>query len=665
MTAAAGSSHGSAPRTPRPSRDADVSSGTDVSPSPGVVRGEAARGHVPRAGVERVESLHWGADGAAESAPAERDDDGYVDLRSYAAIGDGRTVALVARDGRVDWMPLPDMDSEPAFAALLDARDGGFVALQPTEPFTVSRDYVEHTNVLVTTFRTAGGSVRVTDSLNTGVAGRLPWSELARRVEGLEGEVRLRAEVSPGTRLGTASPWVQRSDHAAVLRVDGLTMAVITSGEVTRVDHDQHVEAEYVTSPGSRHVLGLVATDREPLYIPTAEDLDVGVDRTVENWARWTTEFFWDGPWDEAVRRSALALKLLLHSPSGAVVAAPTMSLPENPAGGKNWDYRFAWVRDMAYTLRSLFRFGLREETHGAISWLLSTIREHGPEPQIFYTLSGDLPSGEVERDVPGWRGIGPVTSGNGAADQLQLGVFGDLFTVVRLYVDHGNVLDAETGRMLASVADLACDRWQQKDSGMWELSDSQHYTSSKLGCWEALTGAVHLAELGQVPGDPARWRAEAERIRTWVEENAWSEELGAYTWYPGTDRLDASILLHALSGFDRGERMSRTIDALRAELGHGPHLYRYSGVAEEEGAFVACSFWAVAALHCVGRRAEARDLMDQLVREVPNDVGLMAEMVDPATGDFLGNLPQGLSHLALLGTAIMIADGDADGAGG
>ncbi|WP_366146421.1 glycoside hydrolase family 15 protein [uncultured Pseudokineococcus sp.] len=609
--------------------------------------------------------MRWGAAEATASEPVERDDDGYIDLRSYAAIGDGRTVALVARDGRIDWLPLPDMDSEPVFAALLDARNGGHVSLAPTEPFTVSRSYVEHTNVLATTFTTASGSARVTDALNTGIAGRLPWAELARRVEGLEGEVRLRAEISPGTCLGTASPWVQRSAHASVLRVDGLTMSVISSGEVRREDHDQHVEVEYVTSPGSRHLLGLVATEREPLFVPTADDLDAGLDRTIENWSRWTTDFYWDGPWDEAVRRSALALKLLLHSPSGAIVAAPTMALPESPAGGKNWDYRFAWVRDTAYTLRSLFRFGLREETHGAISWLLATVREHGPEPQIFYTLSGDLPPGEAERDVPGWRGVGPVTSGNGAADQLQLGVFGDLFTVVRLYVDHGNVLDADTGRMLASVADLACDRWQQRDAGMWELGEERHYTSSKLGCWEALTGAVHLAEIGQIPGDPARWRAEAERIRTWVEQEAWSEEVGAYTWYPGTDQLDASILLHALSGFDRGERMSRTIDALREQLGHGPHLYRYSGVAAEEGTFVACSFWSVAALHCVGRRAEARELMDQLVAEVPNDVGLMAEMVDPASGDFLGNLPQGLSHLALLGTAIMIADGDADGAGG
>jgi GH15 family glucan-1,4-alpha-glucosidase len=256
---------------------------------------------------------------------------------------------------------------------------------------------------------------------------------------------------------------------------------------------------------------------------------------------------------------------------------------------------------------------------------------------------------------VPGWRGTGPAASGNPAADQLQLGVYGDLFSLVALYVENGNVLDAEAGRMLAGIADLACDRWQVKDAGMWELAEARHHTTSKLGCWLALTKAVELAEAGQIPGDPSRWRAEAQRIRDWVERNAWSEERGAYVWYPGTDELDASILLHAISGFDRGERMSRTLDVLRAELGSGPFLHRYSGAAEEEGAFLACSFWMVSALTLCGRRREACDLMDELMAAA-NDVGLLAEMIDPATGDLVGNLPQALSHLALVNAAITVA---------
>ncbi|GAB2910618.1 glycoside hydrolase family 15 protein [Rhodococcus aerolatus] len=602
---------------------------------------------------------HHEHDATAAAAPpggGPRDPAGYADLRSYAAIGDGRTVALVARDGRIDWFPAPHLDAPPAFAALLDADHGGFVSLRPVEDFTVEREYVAGTNVLATTFTTASGRVRVTDALNTGVAGRLPWSELARRVDGLEGSVAMHAEVSPGTVLNTVSPWVQETTHGAVLRVDGLTLAVRTLGECEATVSEQHIEVDLVTGAGSRHLLALVATDREALFLPDPAVIDTAVDRTIANWRDWTSAFEWDGPWEDAVRRSALLLKLLIHAPTGAIAAAATTSLPEDLTGGKNWDYRFAWVRDMAYTLTALFRFGLREETHAAVTWLLGTIADHGPQPRVFFRLDGTMPDGTAEPDVPGWRGVGPVVDGNAAADQLQLGVFGDLFTTVRLFVDRGNVLDAATGRLLASIADQACDAWHRKDSGMWELPELAHYTTSKLGCWEALECAVHLAEVGQVPGDPGRWRSEAGRIRTWVEDHCWDAERGAYVMAPGSDRLDASILLHAISGFDRGERMASTVDALRRELGSGPHLYRYSGMRQEEGTFVACSFWTVSALHHLGRSAEAHDLMDELVA-AGNDVGLYAEMIDPATGDFLGNLPQALSHLALVNAAITLTE--------
>nr|WP_240188260.1 glycoside hydrolase family 15 protein [Nakamurella flavida] len=596
-------------------------------------------------------------DGAAtRPVPPQR----YADLRSYAAIGDGRTVALIGRDGAVDWLPIPDLDSPPAFAALLDAQDGGRIELAPALDaalLTVTRRYVPGTNVLETTWTTAdGGVVRVTDALNTGIAGRLPWVELARRVDGVAGSVPMRWRVAPGTCLARATPWIYRTTHGDVLRVDSITMAVRTLGEMDPQVHDQQIDGRFTTAPGSRHLLGLVATESEPLHLSTPEQLDAGVDRTIVNWQAWAGEFGFDGPWSEAVLRSALALKLLIHSPHGSVAAAATTSLPERLAGGKNWDYRYAWIRDTAYTLNALFRFGLQEETHAAVSWLLRTMRRHGPDLSVFYSLSGDLPGGHEYPDVPGWRGVGPVVVGNAAADQLQLGVFGDLFDIVRLCVVNGNLLDAETGRLLAGIADRACDLWQRRDAGIWELEEEQHYTSSKLGCWQALTCAVQLAELGQIPGDPARWRDEAERIRTWVHEHCWNADVGAYVWYPGTDELDASMLLHAASGFDRGPRMSSTIDVLRARLGAGPLMYRYSGMDAEEGTFVACAFWTVSALAWVGRRDEARELMDQLV-PMTNDVGILAEMIDARDGAFLGNLPQGLSHLALMQAAMALAD--------
>ncbi|MGX5655972.1 glycoside hydrolase family 15 protein [Geodermatophilus nigrescens] len=626
---------------------------TGVDESAGV---DPDRTEIPRPGAVRVDSLRWG-DGR-EAPVTERDDLGYADLRTYASIGDGRTLALVARDGRIDWLPLPELDGAPVFGALLDTDNGGCLELCPDGEFTVTRAYVGDSNVLATTFTTPTGRVRVTDALNTGIAGRLPWVELARRVEGLEGSVTMRGTVRPGTCLNTVSPWVHDTTHGPVLRVAGLTLAVRTLAADDVTAADRRIDVTFTTHGGSRHLLAVVGTEDEPLFLPPPEAIDAGIDRTVDRWERWVDAFEWKGPWADAVRRSTLTLKQLIHASTGAIVAAPTTSLPEGPAGGRTWDYRYAWVRDSAYALVALIRFGLREETHGAMSWLLSVMRRHGPEPRVCYTVDGGRSDGVTVADVPGWRGIGPVRVGNAAADQLQLGVFGDVFGIVSLYVENGHVLDAETGRMLAGIADLACDRWQVRDSGMWELPELRHYTPSKLGCWQALTKAVELAERGQIPGDPARWAHEAERIAAWVDENAWDDERGAYVWYPGSDALDASIVLHAISGFDRGERMSSTLDALRRELGAGPHLYRFTGASDVEGVFLPCSFWTVSALALCGRREEACALMDELMGTA-NDVGLLPEVLDPATGDWLGNLPQALTHLALVNAAITVGTDD------
>ncbi|SMQ63122.1 Glucoamylase (glucan-1,4-alpha-glucosidase), GH15 family [Plantibacter sp. VKM Ac-1784] len=583
------------------------------------------------------------------------------DLRSYAPIGDGRTVALIGLRGQVDWLPIPDLGSMPVFARLLDDDSGGCIELEPVGEYTVTRRYVSGTNVLRTTFTTEHGRATITDALVTGIAGRLPWAELARRIDGVSGSVEFTWRVRPGTALGTASPWIEDSTRGPIIRSGATTIAVVGDEygpEAVEVDGAMPTElsGRFTTTEKSRHLLIIVATHGEPIHLPVPANVDVGIDRTIDNWRAWSRAFSYEGPWADQVQRSALALKLLIFSPTGAIAAAATTSLPENPRGAKNWDYRFAWVRDLAYTAHALVRFGLREETHAAVSWLLRTIRENGPELHIFYGLEGGVPDGVVEHDVAGWRGIGPVVSGNPAQGQLQLGVYGDLFAICRTYVDAGNVLDVETGRLLAEVADRTCDLWRNRDAGMWELPQEEHYVSSKMGCWQALGDAVHLAELGQVAGSADRWRTEQTRIREWIDEHGWNEERGAYVMFPGSDDLDASVLLHAMSGFDRGDRMSSTIDALTAELGEGALLYRYSGVQQEEYTFVACAFWRASALACVGRLEEAIAAMDELV-DMTNDVGILAEMIDPADGAHWGNLPQALSHLALINAALTIKE--------
>ncbi|QGQ20598.1 glycoside hydrolase family 15 protein [Cellulomonas sp. JZ18] len=583
--------------------------------------------------------------------------DGYVPLRAYAAIGDGRTVALVADDGRIDWFPVPVLDTQPAFAAVLDPVGGGYVELAPTVPFEVARAYVPGTNVLVTRFVTATGEARVTDATTTGVAGRLPWCELVRRVEGVTGSVPMAWRVVPGTMLGTASPWVRRTRRGPVITLDGVSVVVATLGEMTTHVDDREVAGVLTTAPGSRHVLGLAGTQDEPVYVPDPEEMDRGIERTVENWRTWTREFHYGGPWAQAVQRSALALKLLIHSPTGAVAAAGTTALPESWDGGKNWDYRYAWVRDVAYVVDALTRFGLREETHAAMAWTLRTVAKH--PPTVFFTLDGELAHGRAERDVPGWRGIGPVVDGNRASRQLQLGTYGDLMGVVRTYVDAGNLLDAETSRVLTGVADRACDAWRRPDAGIWELTDEHRYTSSALGCRHALLCAAHLAEEGHLPGDAERWRSEAEAIAAWVRAECWSDAKQAYVMHPGTDALDASVLLFVDQEFDTPERLSSTLDAIRRELGAGALLWRYSGMQDEEGTFVACAFWGVRAAALLGRVDEARAWMDDLLEQA-NDVGIWSEMIDARTGEFLGNLPQALSHLALVHAALAVG-GDTD----
>ncbi|WP_083528052.1 glycoside hydrolase family 15 protein [Curtobacterium ammoniigenes] len=590
------------------------------------------------------------ADGDVESRV-----DGYAPIRSYAAIGDGRTIGLIARDGRVDWLPVPSLDAPPVFAAILDSEHGGHIALRPTGPASVERHYHPGTNVLVTTWTTDTGSCTVTDAMITGVAGRLPWLEFGRCVQGVDGEVELEWAVEPGTMLGTATPVRHDTGNGPVVAIDGVTIAIVERGFEPVHEDGPRFSGRFLTQAGSQHILTIVGTRDEPVYRPDPGDSMRGIDRTLQNWEDWSREFSYTGPWAEAVQRSALALKLLIYAPTGAIAAAGTTSLPENEHGGKNWDYRFAWVRDLSFTVRSLYWFGLREEPHAAVSWVLRTIAEHGDGMPIFYTLEGEKADGVHHRDVPGWRGIGPVVEGNAASHQLQLGVYGDVFEVMRGYVANGNVLDRHTADVLEGLADDACKRWPEKDSGLWELSEQQHYVSSKIGCWQALDAAIELHDKGQLHGDREGWVRNRELIEEWVSEHGWSEERQSYVMYAGSDKLDTSMLLHS-AAFDRGARMNATIDAILKELSVGPLVYRYSGMAAEESPFVACSFWLASAMASVGRIDEAVALMNAMIDQA-NDVGLYSEMISADTGAFMGNVPQGLSHLALIHAAIHIAD--------
>jgi GH15 family glucan-1,4-alpha-glucosidase len=574
--------------------------------------------------------------------------EGFLPLEHYGAIGDGRSVALVGADGAIDWWCAPDIDSPPLFNRLHDP-NGGHFSLTPVQPFRIERRYRKNSNVLETVFITDGGRARVTESLNSGVAGRLPWCELARRIEGLEGSVEFEIVLNPICTRGE----VRRVDHpnANIRYLGELTTTFCHAPEVKLVvEEDDRTVARYTAERGTRTCIALLVADGAPLALPDLAGIDRRIDVSDDEWRRWAEQLTYDGPFAEDLVRCALSLKFLLFSKTGAIAAAATCGLPERIGGDKNYDYRYAWVRDAAYTVKALLRAGALSEPIGAFGWLVRTIDENGPKPKVVYTLRGEPVPDEKDIVVPGYKGSLPVRVGNRAKNQVQLGCYGDFLETGALFASRGHVLDPSAARLLARLADQVVDCWRDKDAGIWELEDLQHYTFSKIGCWRALMKAVELAEEGHIDGtNKAVWAAERDRIRDWIDENCWSEKRQAYTFFPGTERLDASLLLTTRFGFEHDNRLKRTRDAIEKELAVGPLVYRYSGVEKEEGAFVACSCWLVEAYAFLGEVDRAEEMLKALLEKLGNNFGILNEQIDPRTGEGLGNLPQGLSHLALL----------------
>jgi GH15 family glucan-1,4-alpha-glucosidase len=588
--------------------------------------------------------------------------DGFAPIDAYAAIGDGRTVALVAADGSVDFMSLPTLHAPTTFAALLDPKRGGRFTLAPKGPFEASRRYVGRTNVLETTYRTGEGVVRVTDALTLQDGGLLPWVEHARRIEGLDGRVGLEWRVEPRFDWGREAPRIVRRNGVLVASGGDVQVAVHAwdAGEIGA--EDGAVVGSFEIAAGGSALLALVASHTDPLHTPSREHVEARLDATVKVWERWLGMWSYDGPWEEEVARSALALKLLVFAPEGSIAAAPTTSLPEVVGGSKNYDYRYAWVRDSAFTLDALMRLGLPEQVQQSFAWLLRAVRTTAPDLRPFYALDGTIPTRcDLLDHLQGYRDSRPVRYGNAAKDQLQLGSWGDLLETADLYVSDGNVLDDGTGSLLADCVDRVATLWRDEDSGMWELDELRHYTGSKMTVWTALDRAIRLAESGELPAQHLdRWREERERLQAWIEANLWSEELGAYRGWGGEDSLDAAVLRATRQGYPQEERLGRTVEAIRDRLAAAPGLiYRSSEHVEQEGAFVACSFWVVEALARLGRVEEACETMEKIL-PYANDVGLFSEEIDPGSGELLGNFPQGLSHLALINAAGAIQDAGA-----
>ena len=592
--------------------------------------------------------------------------DGYAPIREYAVIGDGRTCALVARDGSIDWLPLPDIDSPTVLARVLDGERGGAFELQPDEPFESERRYQDGSNVLETTFRTASGTMRVTDALVLADEQSLcPLRELVRVVEGLAGSVRVRWSIEPRFRYARERTRIARREGRffAQCGPDALSLGAWGAGDVEV--GERRASGTFGLREGERALWDLAAARAEPAVLPRRADAERRLERTTTYWKEWSGRARYEGRWRDPVVRSALTLKLLCFAPSGAIVAAPTASLPEWIGGGRNWDYRYSWVRDSSWMLNALLRLGYHDEAEAYFWWFMHATRLTQPRLQILYRINGSTKAPESELDqLAGYRGSRPVRVGNAAADQIQLDVYGEMLDAVWTYAETTGRVDGDSGKEIAKIADYVCDHWRDKDSGIWEVRGGPtHFTQSKALCWVALDRACKLAENGVIPDRTERWRREADAVRAFVDENGWDADRRSYVRSVDQRELDASLLTLPLLGYDdpRGERMSGLIEAVRAELAEGPLVYRYrgdDGVGGEEGAFLTCSFWLVDALARAGRIDDACELMDQLVA-LGNDVGLYPEEMDPETKEFLGNFPQGLTHLALVNAAVSIADAE------
>lgn len=589
-------------------------------------------------------------------------------IDDYALLGDCHSAALVGRDGSIDWACFPRFDSPAVFCRILDLRRGGTFQVRPEGLFQSTRRYIEDTNVLVTTFTTPTGVLEVTDCMP--IRPRQTRSphvgtrhSLLRRLRCVGGEVPTRMVMTPRFEYGAFVPSIRLTSPNTAELVGGAD-ALWVSATRPLVAHENALRARWHLRAGEEAWVEAAWTpslvERTLREMPDLATLRRRLEDTVAFWREWISHCAYDGEYAREVRRSALVLKALTYVPSGAIVAAPTTSLPEEPGGVRNWDYRYTWLRDTTLTLISLMLLGYQEETIAFRHWLGRTSAGRVEDIQIMYDIRGHrlLPEMELAH-LEGHRGSRPVRIGNGAVKQLQLDVFGELLEAAWLFAKMGGPLSLQTWGFLRELVEGVCLRWRQPDQGLWEIRDEpRHFIHSKLLCWVALDRGVRIARARKLPAPVGRWVHEREKLREYLLREG--RRIG---WFPqavGSDQADASVLQLPALGFLPAAHplMTRTVEVVRQRLEKEGLLYRYhapDGLRGGEGTFLLCSFW----LHDVwvhsGKTREAEELL-RLLMGLANDVGLYAEEAVPGTGEALGNFPQAFTHMALVASCAQLS---------
>jgi pentatricopeptide repeat protein len=587
----------------------------------------------------------------------------YLPIAEHGIIGDLRSIALVGSNGTIDWYCCPSFDSPSVFGAILDSAKGGYYRLAPTAEGSTKQLYFPDTNVLITRFLTQEGVGEVEDFMPIGAGEAVHRQQLVRRVVCVRGEIRFRLEVEPRFNYARDEHEVHLVEGCAVFESPSLTLALDSAKPLERTERGVRSEFTLAAGETATFVLEQIDPGDEPHRHSEDERREL-FEATVEYWRRWLRTSRYEGRWREMVNRSALTLKLLTYQPSGAIVAAATTSLPEQLGGGRNWDYRYTWIRDAAFSLYALLRLGFTEEAGAFMEWLTDRFRNPGSGAagplQIMYGIDGRADLDEETLDhLEGYRGSRPVRVGNGAATQRQLDIYGELIDSVYLYNKYGTPIYHDAWTELSHIVEWVADNWDQVDEGIWETRGGQQdFTYSRVMSWVAIERAIRIAQKRGLPGDLVKWRNARDAVYHQIMEKGWNEERGAFVQHYETDVLDASLLLMPLVKFiaPTDPRWLSTLHAISDELVSDSLVFRYNiaaspdGLEGDEGTFSICSFWYVEALARAGRVDEARLVFEKMLT-YGNHLGLYSEEIGP-TGELLGNFPQAFTHLALISAA-------------
>jgi GH15 family glucan-1,4-alpha-glucosidase len=598
--------------------------------------------------------------------------DTYLPIGDYGLIGDCHTAALVSLRGSIDWCCMPRFDAGSMFGRLLHADGGGHCSVMPTAAgeWNYSREYLEDTLILATTIDGPEGEARLIDFFAIEPRSDLWDSRIVRILEGVRGSVEFELTVAPRFDYGEVRPWMRRHAHHVYSAIGGNDAIVVWSDAELSEDPEHELVARVRLGAGDKARLLLryrrpEQIDQEAPGEPDPQVVDRWLDETINWWRRWAGELRLGSRDEAAAKRTAIGLKALTYMPTGAIVAAPTTSLPEVIGGERNWDYRYAWVRDSSFSSRAFTELGALAEGRGFRRFIIRSAAGHAEDLQVCYGVGGERRLGASELDdVEGYRGSTPVYVGNDASSQHQLDAYGEIVNVIWRWHRRGQSPTDDEWRFLVSLIEHAAVQWKKPDQGIWEWpGDPEHFVHSKALCWAALDRGLRLADECMRKAPTRRWQQARDELRKAIEKRGYDSKRGVFVQSFDTTELDAALLLLPTVEFVdwKDERMLRTIDAIRDDLDAGDGLlYRYrrdDGLEGQEGAFLCCSFWLAEALARTGQPEDAREVFDKGMAR-GNDLGLFSEEIDPATGELLGNFPQGLTHLAVIDAAVALAEG-------